>query len=217
MSDKATKIVLVLVVVIPWSFLMIMTSGLRKYLIALPVVALLFFIVIIAHNYIFFKRCKKIIAFQGGSILSHNDTYSNLCILCGGLKTEISIEPVGKPATISFTTELNRKDSLTFCLRQNDFFNKMSRKLEKKLDIIPNNNLILDNQFAVTENNVPITLVENILLPVKKDLLESLKASPAIDLYHNKLTIIFIDSFLDDLRLERYLKILHGIVNSVNM
>jgi hypothetical protein len=216
MSDKATKIILILVVAISWSFLIIMTSKLRIYLITLTVIAFLVLVIIITHNYIFLKKCRKILTIQGGLILSHNNTYSCLRILRGSIKTEIFIQPYGKPATISFTTELKSKDSLRFCLRRNDFFNKMSRKLEKKLDIIPDNNLILDNKFVITENNIPSILMENLLLPVKKDLLESLKASPAIDLYHNKLTIIFIDSYPDDLRLERYLRIVHVIVDSIN-
>jgi len=224
MNDRPTKTVLILVVVlvaIPWTFLMVILSG-PKVLFIIPVVAFFLLISVVLLNYFIFRRCKNLVERQGGAILSHNTTYSNLCISSGGIKMEVSITLLGRPSCISFTTVLEKEGYPTFCLRTSDCFNKMVRKLENKLNIDLEDNLVLDRKFVVTENIIPSILIDHLLLPIKEDLLQSLKAAsaikayPAIDLYCKTLTIIFQDYYPNDLRLERYLRIVHGIVDSLN-
>lgn len=215
-SERILIIVLVLAVAVPWTSLAIARDGLKALFILVPVIIIFFFMGDLLPNYIFYRRCKRFIGKRGGAILSHNINYSKLAVNAGGLRTDISVSRGFKmPTYVSFSTTLDRNHSYKFWMTPDDCYNKTVRTIEKKLDIVPDNNLVVDNKFSITENTINVKDVETLISPVKRDLLESLKASPTINIDGDALVLTVQDYCPDDLRLTRYFRIVQSIIAGV--
>ena len=212
-SERILIIALVLAVAVPWASLVIAKDGLKALFVLVPVIIIFFFMGDLLPNYLFYRRCKRFVGERGGTIVSHNFNYSELIVNAGGLKTEISVaRGFRMPTYVSLSTTLDRNHSYKFWMTPNDCFNKTVRAFEKKLDIVPDNNLVVDNKFSIAENTINVKAIETLLSPVKHDLLESLKASPTINLDGEALVLTVKDYFPDNLRLARYFRIIWSII-----
>jgi hypothetical protein len=75
--------------------------------------------------------------------------------------------------------------------------------------------MVLDNKFSIAENSISLKSIEALLSSVKCDLLDSLKATPTINLDGNALVLTVRDYSPDDISLSRYFRIIWQMIAGI--
>jgi hypothetical protein len=123
-SERIMKIAIFFAVAVPWGIFMVVRDG-HKALAVVPVILILVLTLDLLPNYLFYRRCKRIVGEGGGTILFHNFNYSKLAIDAGGMRTEISItRGFRAPTYISLTAPFKSICIIKFWLRPTDCFDK---------------------------------------------------------------------------------------------
>jgi hypothetical protein len=165
----------------------------------------------VSMNYRVFRRYRESLQARGILVLSHNMNYSEFDIDSEGKRIGVTLDPGGRhtPGFVSFTFGLENEEQRTFSL--------IPRRWHHAT---PDDNLVLDKKFEVSDNLVSAATIEHLLSPVREDLIACLiNGSPSVTVSSQTLVTKFAgggSGYDPDKTLwGRYLRITTGLIDSL--
>ncbi len=211
MTDRARTFKFLLLIALPWAFSMIVWEAGRELLLWSAGGILFIIAFYTSVNYWVFRGYRESLQARGIAVLSHNVNYSEFDIDSEGKRIGVTLDSGGRhtPRSVSFTVALENEEQRTFSLSPRRWHHTT-----------PDDNLVLDKKFEISDNLVSAATIEQLLSPVREDLIECLiNGSPFVTVSSQTLVTKFRGGAdrdgSDKILWGRYLRITTGLVDSL--